>query len=269
VAYWTRLVGPRVDHFALGVQGEARGGHEASGTVEGTDAYIGVVVGKTGAFGYICDAEGITHWLHGSVKRGDVTLTAATGATVVAQLADGALTGKALLPADPVAANLADIAGVTVHDFAPPSTTPPANPGGVQANVGTTAVGQIAPPDIQVQLPPTPTPRSRVLTVKTREQTMRCAAAQVEHGQALQAWINAGHPLSGPLFDQAFAAGQKVSKECGAGSAGFQRVAGRVDAGSSRPAATRARASWSSLSVLMASVTRDGMGCSFPVPHPA
>ena len=245
------------------------------GTVEGTDAYIGIVVGKTAAFGYICDAEGVTHWLRGSVKKGDVTLTAATGASVVAELADGKLTGKAFLPADPAAANPADLAGVTVHDFeatrakgraglfrqekavdgttfaagwvrlgdgslrgevtvtrvaeqatssttappvntAPPSTTPPSNPGGVQANVGIAAVGQIAPADIQVQFPPTPTPRSRVITFTTPEHTRRCALARAELGAALNAWTSAGMPLSGPIYDRGKAALAAVNAACGA-----------------------------------------------------
>ena len=247
------------------------------GTVEGTDAYIGIVVGKSGAFGYVCDGEGITHWLHGSVKKSAVTLTSGTGASVVAKLGDGTLTGKVLLPTDPSGASLEDLAGVTVHDFdaepatggaglyrqeksvdgttyaagwvrlpdgslrgevtvarpaaeststtavppvtaAPPVTTPPANPGGVPADVGTTVVGQIAPPDVQTQFPPTP--RSRTLTVKTEVQKQRCLVARTEYGTALNAWIAAGNPLSGPIFDRVSAAIALVNRVCGAGSAG-------------------------------------------------
>jgi hypothetical protein len=260
------------------------------GTVEGTDAYIGIVVGKSGAFGYICDGEGITHWLHGSVKKSDVTLTAATGASVIAQLGDGTLTGKVLLAADPSTAKLEDLAGATVHDFeavpakgraglyrqektvdgttfaagwvrlgdgslrgevtvaqvgeqattsttaptattaptvttaptattAPTGTTPPTNSGGVQADVGTAVVGQIAPPDVQSRFPPTPRRRSPVTGAAL--QTRACALAQAQFSQALHAWFSGGMPLSGPLFDQAFAAGQRVSAVCGAPPAGF------------------------------------------------
>jgi len=68
------------------------------GTVDGTDAYIGIVVGKQGAFGYVCDGDQITHWVTGTLKKGTVTLAGVTGASVVAKLSGTTLKGSVLFP---------------------------------------------------------------------------------------------------------------------------------------------------------------------------
>jgi len=87
------------------------------GTVEGTDASIAIVVGKTSAFGYICDGEQTTHWLRGAVDGDEITLVAGTGATVNAVVDGDTLEGTVLLP-DPSSTELADrLATLTPHAF--------------------------------------------------------------------------------------------------------------------------------------------------------
>jgi hypothetical protein len=87
------------------------------GTIEGTDANIAIIVGKKGAFGYICDGDQTSHWLRGAVKGDRITLVAGTGATVTATINGKTLEGTVLLP-EPSSSDLTSrLSTLTPHAF--------------------------------------------------------------------------------------------------------------------------------------------------------
>jgi len=65
------------------------------GTVAGSDAYVGIVVGAKHAFAYVCDGQDLAHWLKGKVKRGAFVLVDTGGGLAAASLI-GAVHGRTL-----------------------------------------------------------------------------------------------------------------------------------------------------------------------------
>jgi hypothetical protein len=66
-------------------------------TVEGTDAYLSVVVGKNSAVAYLCDGQQLTEWLSGAVADNSVALESPGGASLVATRSGKKLEGTVIL----------------------------------------------------------------------------------------------------------------------------------------------------------------------------
>ena len=80
------------------VEAKSEPGRTFVGKVEGTGAYIAIVVGKNSAIAYICDGDQLAQWLRGSEENGVVALadTAAgpAGGTLLALIDGKKLTGS-------------------------------------------------------------------------------------------------------------------------------------------------------------------------------
>jgi len=85
-----------------------------AGTVAGTNAFIGVAVGKSGLTAYVCDSKGLAEWFRGA--PGAMTITSAHGYRLNLRVADGKVTGTLSFPG----------AGGAVHSFAAPQVEAPA-----------------------------------------------------------------------------------------------------------------------------------------------
>jgi hypothetical protein len=71
---------------------------EAVGTLEGTDAYVGLVAAADGAvMVYVCDGDTISEWFRGDATGDSVSLTSSGGATLRATLADRTAAGSVTL----------------------------------------------------------------------------------------------------------------------------------------------------------------------------
>jgi hypothetical protein len=68
------------------------------GTLNGTDAYVGVVVGSKDAIAYACDGKGLTHWFHPTLKDGVLAGVSPGGAVLTATRKGSTLTGELVLP---------------------------------------------------------------------------------------------------------------------------------------------------------------------------
>lgn len=65
--------------------------------VPGTDAYIGVVVGKESAAAYLCDGATLDEWLTGAESNGILALESESGSTLVASRSGSKLRGTLVL----------------------------------------------------------------------------------------------------------------------------------------------------------------------------
>ncbi len=68
--------------------------------VPGTDAYIGVVVGKQTAVAYFCDGVAVDEWLTGAVSNGVLALEAESGSSLVARVSGSRVRGTIVLADD-------------------------------------------------------------------------------------------------------------------------------------------------------------------------
>ena len=100
---------------------EDEGGTTYVGELEGTDAYIGLVVGETGATAYVCDGPqgDESHWFTGAVNDSQVALISPSGASLSGDISGGTVSGTVLIPGDlPEAPDPeAVLAGATSYEF--------------------------------------------------------------------------------------------------------------------------------------------------------
>jgi len=66
--------------------------------VPGTDALIGIVVGKKSAVAYVCDGADLDEWLTGAVSNGVLALESETGSTLVGTVGGNKLKATLVLP---------------------------------------------------------------------------------------------------------------------------------------------------------------------------
>jgi hypothetical protein len=85
-----------------------------AGTVAGTNAFIGVAVGKSGVTAYVCDSRGLAEWFRGAA--GATTVTSAHGYGLHLRIAYGKMTGTLTFPG----------AGGAVHSFSAVKVAAPA-----------------------------------------------------------------------------------------------------------------------------------------------
>jgi hypothetical protein len=67
------------------------------GTLPGTEALIGVVIGKSSAVAYLCDSKKLEQWLTGVASEGVLALESEQGSTLVARRSGNKLRGTVVL----------------------------------------------------------------------------------------------------------------------------------------------------------------------------
>jgi hypothetical protein len=214
------------------------------GKVEGTDAYIGLVVNEQGATGYICDGEKISHWLRGALdENGQLALTSNTGAALSAKLEGDTLTGSVLIPESSEGSTRERFATAKPHKFEAAEASGDAGlyreeqtidgakyvAGWVKLDDGSTLgkltvpiTGDNPPADVEEgtalpEEPPVPAKTFRPIKSSTA-----CITATAQYNLAYKQWDDADGkpgdnqgPLSGTAFNNLSSALFNYNQKCG------------------------------------------------------